>query len=598
MAQSSLSMTPGDPSGFLDPRQWLREGQRWWQQAPPRVRLTVQVGVLLLAVIGAYNYSLLTLWQNVGLETPLAYVSLVPAIALGLAAVRAKPTRPEPAIHDRQVDYIVGLPLIAAALAINLTMPHKLSVMFWVWRLDLLSLPLFVAGAISIIFGTRVLWRQRLAVIYLVAAWPLPWSDVLLGVLNAFTNITLAALHGLVRVLDVATVLPGDGSIFSIVHNGSSFPLSVVSACSGVNGVVGFVLVGAAFGAIVKGPKLRKTLWLLGGIVLIWCMNLVRLVFIFWAGKEWGEHVAISILHPFVGLVTFGIGVILMMLFIRPLGLSILPPTPTLPPMATGNPSPAAGGGKGSLLAVPKIFAAAIIVVAAASVLGVADFHLRTYNLVANSSGEPTLTALTGLDSRMAAPHGWRSSLEAQYTWATPYFGDDSTWFRYLYYAESPTAEPYTSLPVTVDVINTTDLNSFSAYGIIACYQFHGYQLQDVADVDLGGGITGQTLSYTTGTHGTWSIVYWIVPVKNGTTTHYERVVAYLDNTDTGVVRVPKGTPEAQNLSGSLGQLSPQDRILVRNRAFLVAFATSLIQSQAKGGALLTASGQASTKAA
>jgi exosortase/archaeosortase family protein len=591
MAQT-WSMSPQHLSPLVRLRQWLRHGQQRWQEAPPTVRVGVQLGVLLVAVVVAYNYSLITLMQNVGLETPLAYVSLVPAIALGLAAVRSKPNRPEPAIHDRQVDYIVGLPLVAGAVAVNLTMPHKLSVMFWVWRLDLLSMPFFVAGAIALIFGTRVLWRQRLAIAYLILAWPLPWSAWLLGVLNAFTNVTLAALHAIVKVIHVATVLPGDGSIFSVVHHGSSFPLSVVSACSGVNGVVGFLLVGVAFGFIVKGPKLRKGLWLLGGIVLIWMMNLVRLIFIFWAGNEWGEHVAISILHPFVGLVTFGIGVVVMMVFIRPFGLTLLPP-----PLPSSPPGPAPAEARKPALAVPKIFAAVMLIVAAAAVLGVADYHLRTYNLVANSAGEPTLTAMTGLGSRLAAPHGWSGSYEAQYTWATPYFGDTSTWFRYVYEA-SPDAEPYSSLPVTVDVINTTDLNSFSAYGIIACYQFHGFQLKDVADVDLGGGITGQTLSYTAGNQGNWSIVYWIVPVKNGTTTHYERVVAYLVNTTAGVVRVPKGTPEAQNLSGELSQLSPQDRILMRNRAFLVAFAKALIDNQAKGGSLLSASSRTPAKTA
>ena len=154
----------------------------------PRVRTTVQMTVLLVVVGVAYNYSLSTLIQNAGLETPLAYVSLVPAIALALAAVRARPIRPEPAIHDRQVDYIVGLPLVGGALAANLLLPGKMSAMFWVWRIDLLTLPVFVAGAVAIIFGVRVMLRQKLAIGYLVLGWPYPYSSVLLRVLDAFTD--------------------------------------------------------------------------------------------------------------------------------------------------------------------------------------------------------------------------------------------------------------------------------------------------------------------------------------------------------------------------------------------------------------------------
>ncbi len=74
----------------------------------------------------------------------------------------------------------------------------------------------------------------------------------------------------------------------------------------------------------------------------------------------------------------------------------------------------------------------------------------------------------------------------------------------------------HTNVPVVADVINTPDLSTFSAYGVENCYQFHGYALADVAQVGLPGGITGQAMSYTSQQFGSWSIVYWIVPVKMG----------------------------------------------------------------------------------
>ena len=86
-------------------------------------------------------------------------------------------------------------------------------------------------------------------------AWPLPYSDILNRLLGTFTNATLAALHHIVLVLPVAKYIGGsDGSLFQVVHAGKPFELSVVSACSGVDGIVGFLLVGVAFGAIVRGP--------------------------------------------------------------------------------------------------------------------------------------------------------------------------------------------------------------------------------------------------------------------------------------------------------------------------------------------------------
>ena len=261
------------------------ECQRRWTDASQRTRTRIQMAALVVSVLIAYNYSLSTLLQTADQQTPLAYVSLVPAIALALAAIRARPLKPEPPIYDRHVDYTIGIPLILTAMAINELLPARLSAMFWVYRVDLLSLPIFVAGAVAIIFGSRVLWRQRLAIAFLFLAWPYPYEHYLLGVLNGFTDLTLLAMQKIAVFTHLAKPAGTlDNTLFVVTHHGSTFALSVVSACSGVNGVVGFLLIGSAFAAIVRGPIVRKMLWLAGGMVRLWAINLGRITFIFFAG--------------------------------------------------------------------------------------------------------------------------------------------------------------------------------------------------------------------------------------------------------------------------------------------------------------------------
>ena len=43
-------------------------------------------------------------------------------------------------------------------------------------------------------------------------------------------------------------------------------------------------------------------------------MNVGRILFIFFAGNLWGESVAVDGLHPYLGLVTFNLGVVVMLL--------------------------------------------------------------------------------------------------------------------------------------------------------------------------------------------------------------------------------------------------------------------------------------------
>lgn len=555
-------------------RDLRRDWQQRWQDAGPATRSRIQMAFFCVAVLVAYHYSLSSLVKDLNLSTPLAYIGLVPAIALALAATRARPQRAEAAIHDRQVDYIVGLPLIASALIIELTLPNKLSAMFWVWRIDLLSLPLFVAGAVALIFGTRVLWRQKLAVGYLLLAWPLPYSLLLLQVLNGFTNITVAALHHVVSVIHVASGIPGsDNTLFQVVHAGKAFPLSVVSACSGVDGIVGFLLVGSAFAAMVTGPRFRKVAWLVGGMAILWLINLARITFIFWAGGQWGEHVAINILHPFVGLITFSVGVVAMIVVMGPLGLRIAfgPKVAPAAPVAPGGPAR-------STVAVPKVFGALGLVAVVALVLGVNNTSLKGFDIVANATGEAKLASFS---THPAAPLGWSAAYNTSYTWAQPYFGDASTWLRYQYVPTSGAGNLHTNVPITADVVNTTNLSSFSAYNVQACYNFHGYTIRDVAQVGLGGGIRGQALSYSTGRHGDWTIVYWIWPVKSGGATHYERVILYLQDTAGTTVYSSVRPAVVKSLGGALDPAKARDRQLIGERSFMVDFARQVVHAQA-----------------
>src|ERR1700730_13608209 len=172
-----MPMTVATTSGGRAPFADLGAG---WRQVPERTKSALRVAILLLLVVVAYHYSLLSLAQTLGLETPLAYIGLVPILALGIAYLRSRTAPAEVAIYDRQVDFSIGVPLMAVALTITLIFPHRLSTMFWVWRIDLFSLPFFTAGATCTLFGIRALWRQRLAIAFLFLAWPAPYNVFLL----------------------------------------------------------------------------------------------------------------------------------------------------------------------------------------------------------------------------------------------------------------------------------------------------------------------------------------------------------------------------------------------------------------------------------
>src|SRR5262249_25275928 len=147
------------------------------------------------------------------------------------------------------------------------------------------------------------------------------------------------------KVIPVAAqVAGGDGSTFTVMHGAQTVTMSVASACSGANGLVGFLLVGVAFLVVVEGSRWGKLLWLATGALLVWILNVGRFRLLCLAAKRGGERAAIAGLHPHVGLVVFTLAVGVMVLLMRRFGLRLkfgrpAGPPPTDPP-DTGAPPP------------------------------------------------------------------------------------------------------------------------------------------------------------------------------------------------------------------------------------------------------------------
>ena len=273
---------------------------------------------------------------------------------------------------------------------------------------------------------------------------------------------------------------------------------------------------------------IRKLLWLAGGMLLLWVFNLGRLILVFWAGKQYGEHFAIDVLHPYIGLVLFVLGIGIMMLCIRPLGLRIgnesrVPGTPTV---VRGAGAATKQGQKHSL-AVPRVYLAVVLVLVLGIIVGFSNVGLQSYNLVADVSGAPKL------DSYIAdpvTPVGWTSRYEATFDWAAPAVrrGLRLESLRALLPASAVTCRPG---PTSSPTSSTLRISSPLRPSVSSSATSSTATRWPTSQTSVWpGGITGQAMAYTSQQYGSWSIVYWILPVKNGSSTTYERIVLYVQN--------------------------------------------------------------------
>ncbi len=553
-----------------DPIEEAEQEPRWSEDTR---KVAGRTAIALFAVLLCYHTSLWTLMRGLTVDTPLAYLGLVPIIAAVLGYALARPSINEPNIHDRHIDRIVGVPLVIAAFASLVLLPARLSTMYWLYRIDLLTMPLFVAGVVALAFGVRMLWRTKAAVLFLFLAWPIPIRGLVTLGLEPLTGLTAGAVRMVVGVIPVATVMAGDGITFQVAHGGAqgTFLVQVASACSGANGLLGFLLVASAFTLVARGTKSAKFSWLAAGTALVWVFNVIRIVAILAVGKFFGETASIDILHPVAGLFTFNIAVLIMVLQAHRFGLSL--------PVFSG-PSRT----RAVLAAVPTAGRAMLGIVVIALFGSVFNHNLTAYDPISSSVGNPRVGKFSQVSLR---PTGFRGERVGTFENGKRFFGEDSSWVRYQY-AALGTSQLGSDVPVLADVINTGKLQAFSDFGIEACYRFHGYSTEGVKRVDLGNGVVGTVLNWADPDGLAWTTVYWLWAVREGSGLRYERVVLLLNDSNSARVASPPledsiarqvGIRADEAVRGSeTGDVTERQGEL---RTFLVQFARTVIQSSA-----------------
>jgi exosortase len=524
----------------------------------PRVAAVRELPFRAVALVGlvllAYNYSLLTLARGLTLQTPLAYLALVPLIALILGITRLRLEGRGLSIHDRQVDWIVGTALLVVAGAVLALVPGATSSTFWLQRIDLLTLPIFVAGMVTLLFGIRRAWSLKGPIAFLLLAWPVPYTIFLGGAIGAFTELTAQLVAALTRVVPIAYASPSDDTLFIVGSGARAFSVSIGSACAGVNGFVGFLLVGTALLYVVRGPLLRRLIWLSAGLALVFLLNVVRIAAILAVGSGFGQAAALEVLHPVAGLIVFNIGVVAMIALVPRFGLRFLT-MPRAEAEADTNQNP-----------VRRVRPALAFAVGVAAILAVTNAAFARYDPISSGLADARLKSFDVNSMHVA---GWSSRYLAAFPMAKQYFGSSGTWDRALY-KSGGIAALTSKRPIYVDVLTTDDPNTFAAYTVENCYRFHGYDITSITTADIGAGVSAQVIDYfNRKTETAWTTLWWEWPYSDGVQTRYERVVFLIGE-----------GPKSEYTGLIAKDVTSQDARFAQTDAFLVTLARTVVRAQ------------------
>ena len=504
--------------------------------AARRSALVRVVGVAL-ATCAALPWSLATLGSDFRYASALGELVLLPVCALALALVAAWRHPWIAALRPGRADWAVAGGAAAGAAALVTVAPLLAGNVYYAVRPDLLAVPLVAVAALCLLCGVRSLVAMVLPLGMAALAWPLPLRALLEPAAEVLTGATAGAVRLVLQVLPLATQVSGAGDLrLTVAAPGGSFDVVVASACSGMTGIAGMLLVGLAAQYVLHGPARSRAWWLTAAVVGAWVLNVVRILLLLAVGRLLGERAALDVVHPVAGLLLLNLAFAALLVLAPAFGLrfSLARPVPADTPLT--DPAPVAERMHRHSLA--RRIAAVVV---GAVVLG----GLNTVvpgTTGAYDAAEPAARSFSDVPD---APGGYRLASVESHSWARTYYGAASSWTRYRLAATTSTGPT-----VWLDSISTDDWAALRAHPLLDCYRFHDFSLERTFRPVLAAGVLADEVVFRRPDGATWHVLSWEWPVQgDGGTLRHERMVLLASSSRTDLA-VP---PEAGGPGGGAG---------------------------------------------
>lgn len=458
----------------------------------------------------SFPWTVRGLFVEFAADTPIAYLGIVPIVAVAIGAVMlGRPGEPV-GPTDRQLDWIIGTPLVALGLVMGWTLPGEIGPRYWDLRLDYLGVPFLVGGLTAIVLGARAFGRVARPIILLFAAWPPPWVDAMPRLLGYAQVATVRALETLAPMVHLARPSADAESVFTITNGDKVFGLHVGSSCAGASAFAGYLVLALPLTWLLRGTRLRRIAWVVSGAVLIWLSNVLRILMIFLAGKRLGERAALDLVHPYAGLLTFTVSTALI--------IGALPLF-ELRMVARERPFVVA-----STEHVPRVAtrtwqqrALAVVLLGCVTVAGAVENRaIPRFEKMETPLGVPRRVPLVdSLDITSPVP----VVATADEGWGRRFFGGGSRWTR-LVEVGSTEAEP-----IWIDDQVTASWSRLRIHRPLACIRWHDWRVERSETRSLAGVIPAEYIVYEDDDRVTWAMLTWSWPVLQDGTKHYERLM-------------------------------------------------------------------------
>jgi exosortase len=447
-------------------------------------------------------------------DTPVSFVSLVGLIGVAGLLYSADGVQLRARDRDAFLDGLALVVLLGATTVVLYVLPATMSWDYWLASLDIPGLILLFATLVVAAWGLPGLQQLGRPLLYLLLTWPLPYLVLYRHVMPSLTDATALAVRVLVSLFPWPIHAdPSGSSDLLITFHHQTTQLVIAQACAGINGAVGLAVIALPVGVLSRGSAKALGAWLILGVLLSWLSNVVRILLIAVAAAVAGPDAAMTLLHPVLGLVLFGLSFALLLGIAPICGLDVT----VLWHKGTEG-SPSAGMGATAGMTAPWSSRRLLLVGLILSVGALMENDLNQSRWVSEAT-LPRVGLVRPADL-FPTPAGWRlMDVTPMDSWRS-LFGPSTVAAVMDVMSPSQTH-------IGVQAILTRDAGTFTTYGVENCYIFHGYTLQGVHRVALGNGVIGTVVDFRDSARA--AALYWLQPVQTPQGLFHERIELIAD---------------------------------------------------------------------
>jgi exosortase/archaeosortase family protein len=280
--------------------------------------LILKVATLTIATLLLHFQDLSTVFNDALHEEQTFHILVMPFLFAYLLhrkrkIIRAATTQKNPnsVARTRYIPTLIGSLLSATAVILYWYGSYT----FTPLEFHILTLPLFAAGLILILFNAQTLRQLAFPIAFLLLLTPPP-LEILYGIGASLSVLSSQASNALANAFGISSAISsqyGSPAIILTRPDHTVMNFTVDTACSGVYSLLGFTIF-AIFIAYVTGGKLRsKAAILLMGIPLIITLNIIRITTILTVGYYNGDQLALQIYHLLGATVLMFIGTLILL---------------------------------------------------------------------------------------------------------------------------------------------------------------------------------------------------------------------------------------------------------------------------------------------